>query len=374
MIAETPPLHGTRPERAKLALVIISIATLLALIYALRSALGSISFGRQIDWMWDVGLEFNYWYVWAAYTPFVIWIANRFPPDHRRRARWLAILFSCGLVIAFAQSATEWGLAIVIEYLRQAPSAQFALRVQQAKRGILLGIFSNLIIYAVIMSGYFGYQYYRAFRERQLRSAELETLLARADLQNLKAQLQPHFLFNTLNTISVLMRRDPLAANETLVRLSDLLRLSLNNVGAQEVSLREELSFLDGYLEIEQTRFQDRLHIRRSIQPETLDAAVPNLILQPLVENAIKHGIARKPGPGTIEILARRINSALHLEIKDDGPGLDQAQAVSGVGLSVTKRRLQQLYGTRQQFELRSPANGGVLVVVVIPFRLLEHE
>jgi two-component system, LytTR family, sensor kinase len=311
--------------------------------------------------------------VWAAYTPLVLWVANRFRPDSSR-LHFIMGLTGFGSIIALAQSATEWGLALAIESLRRVPADELTRRIQQAKRGIPFGIFSNIIIYALIVAGHYAYDYYRGFRERQVRSAELETLLARADLQNLKSQLQPHFLFNTLNTISVLMRRDPAAANQTLVRLSDLLRISLNSVGAHEVSLREELNFLDGYLEIEQTRFQDRLRIRRSIEPGAMAAAVPNLILQPLVENAIKHGIAKRPGPGTIEIVAKRKASNLHLEVKDDGPGLANMHAADGVGLSNTRQRLQQLYGSQHEFRVREADGGGVLVIVVIPFRIHDGE
>jgi two-component system, LytTR family, sensor kinase len=350
-------------------LIVIAIATALSLVYGVRSALGLITFGRQIDWIWDVGLEFNYWYVWAAYTPLVLWVARRFQPDEMSKPRWIAILLVFGLAIGLAQSATDWSLAITIEFLRHSPD--FGRRVQQAKRGIPFGLFTNLIVYSLIVAGYYGYDYYRGFHERQLHSVELETLLARADLQNLKAQLQPHFLFNTLNTISVLMRRDPVAANQTLVQLSDLLRMSLNNVSAQETSLREELEFLDGYLKIEQTRFHDRLRVRRSIQTETLSAAVPNLILQPLVENAIKHGIAEKPGPGTIEICASRNDSRLQLEIKDDGPGI-AGQIVDGVGLATTRRRLHHLYGAQHQFDLWERTSGGVIAKLIIPFRTYE--
>ena len=369
------PTSDWQPNEGKnLWLVIISIATTLGLIYAVRNALGSIAAGRPIDWEWAVGFEFTYWLVWAAYTPLVLWIADLFSPDRLSRSHFILGLLGLGIIVGFSQSATEWGVALGIECLRQVPADEFARRLEIAKRNIPLGTFGNLIIYSLIIGGHYGYQYYRGFRERELRSVELETLLARADLQNLKAQLQPHFLFNTLNTISVLMRRDPLAANQTLVRLSDLLRLSLNNVGAQEVSLREEMNFLDGYLEIEATRFQDRLRVRRWIEPETLAAAVPTLILQPLVENAVKHGIARKPGSGTIEITVQRENTHLRLEVRDDGPGLPKSQTDQGMGLAITRRRLRQLYGAQCDFRISERSEGGVQVTISIPFRIYEHK
>jgi len=170
------------------------------------------------------------------------------------------------------------------------------------------------------------------------------------------------------------MMRDAAAANHMLVRLSDLLRLSLDHVGVQEVSLKQELEFLDGYLEIEQTRFQDRLTISRLIEPATLNAEVPNLILQPLVENAIKHGIAKQPRAGVIQIRSKKIDSSLYLEIQDNGPGLREPKAITnGLGLANTRARLEQLYGAQQKFELGNTSTGGVAVRITIPFRTHER-
>src|ERR1700686_1143876 len=189
-------------------------------------------------------------------------------------------------------------------------------------------------------------------------------------------QLQPHFLFNSLNTISVLMMRDAEAANRMLVRLSELLRLSLDHVSSQEVTLRQELQFLNGYLEIEQTRFQDRLTIDKQIEPATLDAAVPNMILQPLVENAIRHGIAKRPEPGTVEIRSRVEGANLRLEIRDNGTGLatNSNSSSTGLGLANTRARLQQLYGSQHQFELGNASVGGVIVSILIPFRVVHED
>src|SRR5262249_32977164 len=155
-----------------------------------------------------------------------------------------------------------------------------------------------------------------------LKASQLEARLAQAQLQALKSQLHPHFFFNTLHAISSLMRKDIEAADRMLTRLSDLLRLTLENVGAQETTLRQELDFLEGYLEIEQTRCRDRLQVKIEIEPETLDARVPNLILQPLVENAVRHGVAPRAAPGRIEISARRVGGKLEMQVRDNGAGL----------------------------------------------------
>jgi LytS/YehU family sensor histidine kinase len=183
-------------------------------------------------------------------------------------------------------------------------------------------------------------------------------------------QLHPHFLFNTLNTISVLMQEDVEAANRMLVRLSELLRLTLRNTDAHEVSLKQELEFLRGYLEIEQTRFQDRLRVRWQVAADTLDAQVPNLLLQPLVENAIRHGIAPRSTAGTIEIRAARRNGTIELQVRDDGAGLsgELKQNNSGIGLANTQARLKQLYGDKHRFHLAPADGGGLMVTVTIPF------
>ena len=221
-----------------------------------------------------------------------------------------------------------------------------------------------------------AYDYYRRFRERERRAAQLEveaaqleTQLAQAQLDALKMQLHPHFLFNTLNSISVLMRDDATAANRMLIRLSELLRVALKSEGRQEIPLRQELEFLRGYLEIEQTRFQDRLMVDFDIEKETLDAQVPNLILQPLVENAIRHGIAPRAEAGLIQVQARRENSFVELCVSDDGAGLNESEMQgNGIGLSNTRKRLEKLYGEQYGFEISSPAGGGLQVRLKIPF------
>jgi LytS/YehU family sensor histidine kinase len=215
--------------------------------------------------------------------------------------------------------------------------------------------------------------YYREAQDRAVATAKLETKLVETQLQTLQSQLHPHFLFNTLHAISTLMHSNVDQADRMLSRLGALLRMTLDNVGQQEVSLKDELDFLEGYLEIEQTRFRDRLTVKFDVPPETLDALVPWMLLQPLVENAIKHGISPQPGPGTIELLARRENARLVVEVKDDGVGLTQDALTalqSGIGLSTTRARLNHLFGRDYQFEFHRRTNKkGLTVKVVIPWR-----
>jgi LytS/YehU family sensor histidine kinase len=219
--------------------------------------------------------------------------------------------------------------------------------------------------------------FHRESQERELTSAHLETRLAEANLQALQRQLHPHFLFNTLHTISALMHRDTEAADAMLERLSDLLRLTLDRVGTQQVRLKDELDFIDKYVEIERARFGDRLRVVVDVDPGILDASVPNLLLQPLVENAVRHGIAPKVGGGTVQIAARREGDRLQLVVRDNGFGLpaDTLQAFNrGVGVSNTRSRLEHLFGDRHRFEFQRPQGGGLAVTIEIPFSLVGES
>jgi sensor histidine kinase YesM len=227
------------------------------------------------------------------------------------------------------------------------------------------GTFLPIVIMAHTVS------YYRRFRERELRSSQLENQLANAHLQALKSKLQPHFLFNTLHSISALMHRDVKAADMMMSRLGDLLRMSLENDGAQETTLRRELEFVNAYLQIEVVRFGDRLVTSFEVPDGILDAEIPQLLLQPLVENAIKHGISKSSAKGEIQISAKRSNS--HLELSNSGPPLPETAAfrlAKGFGLRATKERLETLYGADHVLEIKEKLEGGADVFVRIPFRV----
>jgi LytS/YehU family sensor histidine kinase len=214
-------------------------------------------------------------------------------------------------------------------------------------------------------------EYWREARERAVSAERLQTRLAEAQFQALQRQLQPHFLFNTLHTISGLMRSDLEAADLMIDRLSELLRMSLRSQ-AQEVSVKQEIEILQSYLAIEQTRFRDRLSVSIDVDPEVLDAYVPHLLLQPLAENAVRHGIAPRARPGRIEILARRSQTRLELEVCDSGDGLPphRLNALNdGVGLSNTRARLTHLYGASHSFTCANRDEGGFRVSISIPFR-----
>ncbi|MBC7910571.1 MAG: histidine kinase [Pyrinomonadaceae bacterium] len=326
----------------------------------------SISFWRAMSW------QFFSCYVWFAITPIVLWFDSHFRLERGRWARSLPAHFLFSIVVALVQQSID---ALVLPRLGYYPGVTFTSYFQAYKFFLLVNFHLSLFFYWGILGVNYAIDYYRKFRERELRASQLETRLAQARLQVLKMQLHPHFLFNTLNAISELVYKDPESAEQMITNLSDLLRLSLENVGVQEVPLKQELDFLNKYVEIEQTRFHDRLRMSMSIEPEALDASVPNMILQPLVENAIRHGIGPRSSGGCIEIGADRVDGMLHLFVRDDGRGLlggEQQALKEGVGLANTRARLSHLYGAEHRFDLQDSPGGGLTVDLAIPFKISE--
>ncbi len=207
----------------------------------------------------------------------------------------------------------------------------------------------------------------RRIRERELQAERLRTELVRAELQTLRAQLHPHFLFNTLHSISALIRTNPHAADKMLIRLSDLLRTTLQNSGVQEVPLKTELEVLENYVQIEQVRFQDRLRVHMEIDPELLDAQVPFLALQPIAENCIRHGISKRADAGEITITIKRSGDKMEITIADNGPGFDLRPGHNGLGMANTRARLERLYGAAQSFTAGNRPEGGAIVTLTVP-------
>jgi two-component system, LytTR family, sensor kinase len=246
---------------------------------------------------------------------------------------------------------------------------------------LVIGFHQAYLTYWGLLGIQYGFGWYRRYEERkqealrlELRSSQLESQLVRAHLSALKMQIQPHFLFNTLNAIVVLVRQQKgREAEEMLSRLSDLLRCVLDDVDAHEVPLRRELEYLQLYLSIEQVRFQDRLQVEIASDPGVLEAAVPHMILQPLVENAIRHGVCRSSSAGRIRIGACRVSGRLELKIQDDGPGLAAANSgqTCGIGLANTRARLSQLYGDMARLCVENEEHGGVAATVTLPCHIL---
>jgi sensor histidine kinase YesM len=234
---------------------------------------------------------------------------------------------------------------------------------------IVSSLTNFMMLYVATLMLFYALDYYRAFHARTLRASQLETEVARAQLDALRRQLQPHFLFNTLHAISALMSRDVQGARRMIAKLSDLLRLTLDE-SEHEVPLAQELAFLEQYLDLQRLRFGDRLRIEQHVAAAALDCRVPRLVLQPIVENALHHGIERRAAAGRIVIDAARHAGVLELRVRDDGPGmgvLEGENVIEGVGLSNTRARLQHLYGSAASLTLADNPEGGVCVTVIVP-------
>jgi signal transduction histidine kinase len=343
--------------------------TVIGLSFASQFYLSSLKAGRPVSWGQAITWSLGDWYVWALLSVPIIQLARRFRFDDVRWVRSVLIHLAASGVFSLVYMLVRAWLGQVQSRLSGVP-VSFAEAFNPL---VVKTIHFNLLIYWVIVSVSHAFAYYRQFQERAWRASELEKRLAQAKLQALQMQLNPHFLFNTLNAIASLMHKDVKAADRMITRLADLLRYALESTDAHEVPLRQELAFLERYLEIEKTRFGSRLAVRLEIQPEALEALVPNLILQPLVENAIRHGVEPRSKPGVIELRAYRDDGRLHLEVRDNGPGLPpEPPARAGIGLANTRARLEHLYGDAHDLTLRNADSGGVIVDVALPFRLAE--
>ena len=328
--------------------------------------------GQMLVW------ELPYWLLWAGLAPVIFWLAGRYPID---RERWfqnsILHIVACA-VLAIAHRA----IYLIIGWVLNVAAYQNITSIRELySSDILFNLPTGFMSYGTIFLVSYVIDYYRRHQEEELKISNLRAELAQAQLhlteaqlQALKMQLHPHFLFNTLNSISALLYEDVDTADQMLARLGDFLRMTLENSGAQRVTLQEELEFLRCYLEIERVRFHDRLTVNMRIEPDTLDARVPNLILQPIVENAIKHGIVSRIAPGEIEISAKRVGDSLELEVKDNGPGLHRAKSgglvKEGLGLGNTRARLEQLYGASHHFDMTDAPEGGLRVTLDIPFEV----
>ncbi len=291
-------------------------------------------------------------WLWVPATVMALWAAERFPLERGswRRHAWAHLVLAAAVCLARAT------LVVALN-----PWVGWYLELPAFKEILITSVANNLFLYWILVG--FGHAVLYARRSR-----EREEELVYAELRALKMQLHPHFLFNTLNTITSFVRNEPVVAERMIARLSELLRHALQNAGVHEVTLAEEIRFVRGYLEIEQARFEDRLRVSWDIEPGVHSARVPHLILQPLVENAIQHGIAPRASGGHVEIAARRRDGTLELIVRDDGVGIVGPTTVSGVGLSNTRARLRQLYGPQCALHVDGQP-GGVEVSVRLPFR-----
>jgi two-component system LytT family sensor kinase len=318
-----------------------------------------ITLGMPWSWTYSLRYALVEFVFWAIMTSVVAHWAQRFPLTGTSRGRHLAILFSLTLFTLLGHAIYRVPLHRVM-YNDPQPRAFLHLFVFQLVNNSLT---DTCIFWAVVGIC----QAIRSVRRSQQREQEL----TKAQLEMLKGQLQPHFLFNTLNSISWLMRKDVEAADNMMTSLSDLLRTALSVPGSEEVTLREELHVLDLYLTIERARFRSRLTVLITVEPEALDCKVPGLLLQPIVENAVRHGVARVDGPSLVEIRAQREGGALCLSILDNGPGIsEEISRREGIGMANTRERLEKYYGPAQSFRYSNRAAGGLSVNIRLPFRV----
>jgi LytS/YehU family sensor histidine kinase len=306
------------------------------------------------------------WYGWALLAPGVFLLALRFPFSKRGLPASLLIHIAGCLAAYLVHVSLQVASMSIPRYQEVHATLGEAVTYH-----LVSSLYLNVLLYWIIVGVAHAFSYYQQNRQRELRAAQLESDLARAQLRSLRMQLHPHFLFNTLNGISTLMHRDVDAADRMVAQLSDLLRMAVDSTDTQEVPLHEEIHFLEKYLEIEQIRFEDRLAVELDVAPEVEDALVPNLILQPLVENAVKHGIAPRSAPGRVRISAWRDDGSLRLRVADDGPGLPAVESPSqnGTGLSNTRARLLQLYGSAHTLAFRAADPSGLIVDLTLPLR-----
>jgi len=353
------------PGRAWLRLAGIgAFWTLVGLAFASQFYLSSTLLGRTVTWSQAIGYSLGDWYVWALLSIPVLWLARRYPPEGAHPVRTAAIHLAAALLCSLVYVLLRSLVGVVHSRLLDEP-VTFA----EVFRPLLVKTYPfNLLVYGVIITISHALDYYRKYHERTVHALELEKHLTEARLQSLLRQLKPHFLFNTLNGIASLMHSDVHAADKMLVRLSELLRLTMHHPGQPLTKLREEIAFIEKYLEIERIRFRDRLAVEIRAAPDTLELEVPSLIIQPLVENAIRHGIEPQARPGRIEVEARREGATLVLLVRDNGAGQPPGGFTrEGIGLANTRERLRELYGDRHRFELANRPDGGLEVRLTIP-------
>lgn len=372
----TQPSIGTTgsagPRWIAIGLLAFALATPLAWSSVAFVYFGMLAAGRPLTFAHSMVAGLPEWYVWAGLTPLVFWLGQRVRLE---RHQWVAAAL-CHLVAGTAVALVD--LALVTAINRQfGPTVSYAGPVfWDVYLKIVLRYFHySFIIYWVIVAAAHAVRYYRSSQDREVEGIRLQAELTQAQLATLRTQLQPHFLFNTLHTIASLVRDGRgEAATTTIARLGELLRQTLGNVERNEVPLREELSFIEAYLAIEQSRFSDRLAVRFDVAQETLGAMVPNLSLQPLVENAIRHGIARDPSAGRIEVRAARWDGALRIEVRNDGPAYTGNGSITGVGLANTRARLHRLYGSAYRLDLLPDRAGGTVAVLEVPWQADEEQ
>ena len=382
-----PDSRGLQPDlptprrRGPVAAVVIGLAAFCAVVEASQNYIGSINFGRPVPWRESIRRTLPSWVIIALLTPAVLYLARRFPID---RGRW-RVSVAVHLVGATAFALAHLGGTAVFYATWDGSYAVLPLLLNKFISAYFI---LDFLIYCGIVGASHALRFYAEVKTRELAASRLQESLTQARLAALRGQLNPHFLFNTLNAVATMaLKREHDNVVVTLGTLSELLRVSLDERLPQEVPLSDELDLLERYLEIQRIRFGDRLTVTRDIDPAALDALVPIMILQPLAENAIVHGIAPVPGPGELRLRAERRDDELLLEISDSGPGFgsvarltacrahqedqtgDDGRSSTGIGLVNTRARIAQLYGEGAVLWVGAGDAGGARVTVTIPYR-----
>lgn len=362
----------------KIAAALLVLTTLIGIAEGIQVYVGARAQGGDVSWSRALGATMPSWYVLALLLPITIWLARRYRLDDSgwRRALTIHLIASVCFTLVHLGISSWFSEYLLLPGTFSVPFLRNLIRL------FTMFFVVDTLYYWGLVGGYYAFDYSRRYREREraaaelaLKASRLETSLSHANLEALRMQLNPHFLFNTLNTISVLaMKGERQSVVRMINRLSDLLRLSLEN-SRQTITLGEELDFVQRYLEIEQVRFRDRLAVKLDVPEDLLDAEVPSLVLQPVVENAVLHGVSRQSEGGMIEISARRSGERLLLIVRDTGSGfpVEHIGNGTGVGIGNTAARLEQLYGVDQEFTRENGPDGGALVMIAIPYTVLPR-
>jgi len=339
-------------------------ALLLSLIEAAQTYVRSTIGGPPVHWIPAIGNALPFWLLLALLTPLVVMLARRWPLDGPRPGRAVGVHFAGAalFVLVHAISIT----AVNVTLLAWPVSPRIALSKILSFASVI-----DVLVYGAIVGATHALRYYEESREHERQASELRASLVEARLAGLRAQINPHVLFNTLNAVSVLaMKGDADAVVRVVGLLSEMLRSCLDETRGHEASLADELALVERYLEIQRIRFADRLSVDIDADDDALRALVPTLVLQPIVENAVTHGIANDPRPGWIGISAHRVDGTLHLKVTDSGPGFGRStHRGAGVGLSSVRARLEQLYGSAQAVTVEPRTEGGAAVGIVMPYR-----
>ncbi|HKJ34093.1 MAG TPA: histidine kinase [Balneolales bacterium] len=344
---------------------------LLGLLFASKSYIYSFIIDQPIYWWRAIDFTMPKAIVWGAVTPIVLWFASIYRIEAHNWVKNLLIHAAACLVLAPFLVMSSFLIDLLVKWIGSALPDNPSFVTAAFNAQIFANSFDNILTYIIIVGMYHVYEYYQRYRERELKAAKLEAQLATARIDLLKAQLNPHFLFNTLNAISIVKDKDLEMADQMITDLSEMLRFIMDNIHKQEVTLREEIDFLDRYISLQKKRFEEKLEFSTDIDPGSWNAMVPSLILQPLVENAIEHGIRNHTDGGKIDIKCVRDNNHLAFEIRDNGAGLQKKPSRNGkgIGVSNTRERLNALYGSDYTFELENRDEGGVSVTLKIPYR-----